>query len=145
VSRLVKLLRLDRDDRRLLAEAALLLVAIRLALMFVPFTRVRKSLARISRNRPRSHAVAPARAAWAVLVASRHVPGTSHCLTRALAGQLMLARSGIPARLRIGLARGEQGRLHGHAWLESDGKILIGGQEASDYTALSSFEGALDG
>jgi hypothetical protein len=141
VTRLGKLLRLEREDRLLLVEAATLLATIRVALVFVPFTRLRRSLARISARRPRRRALRPVHAAWAVDVASRYVPGTRHCLTQALAGQLMLARSGVPAHLRIGLARSDQGRLHGHAWLESEGTILIGGAEAGEYKELESFRG----
>jgi hypothetical protein len=145
VTRLGKFLRLAREDRLLLVEAATLLAVIRLALVFVPFTRLRRSMSRLSARKPRRRSLPPGRAAWAVEVASRHVPGTRHCLTQALAGQLMLARSGVPALLRIGLARNDEGKLHGHAWLESEGLILIGGAEAAEYKELNSFRGALDG
>jgi transglutaminase superfamily protein len=141
--RIEKFFRLNRDDRFLLIEAAAVLAGIRLALILVPFTRLRRRLADLSSNRPRGHSVEPARAAWAVAVASRHVPGTRHCLTRALAGQLILGRSGVASDLRIGLARNHRGKVHGHAWLESQGKIVIGGSEAAQYRRVESFSGRI--
>jgi hypothetical protein len=120
-----------------------LLAAIRMTLVVVPFVRVRKALGRLAGRGRRRNGSDPSRTAWALSVASRYVPGGRHCLTRALAGQLMLARSGIPSELRLGLGRGERGELHGHAWLESGGRIVIGGGEAGNYKPIDSFDGGL--
>lgn len=53
---------------------------------------------------------------------SRLVPGVT-CIHRALAGQRMLARRGVSARLAIGLRRGEEA-IEGHAWLEIGGGAI---------------------
>jgi len=51
-----------------------------------------------------------------VAVASRHLPHP-RCLTRAVAAQLLLARAGYLAEIRIGVRkRGD--KLDAHAWLE---------------------------
>jgi hypothetical protein len=63
--------------------------------------------------------VAPA-AVWAVDAASRLVPGPA-CLSRALAAQALLERRGHRAELRIGFRREPDGRLAGHAWVETAG------------------------
>ena len=47
--------------------------------------------------------------AWAVTHAARLVPGAS-CLTQALAAKQLLGNRGIPSRLRIGVARGDEER-----------------------------------
>lgn len=125
----------------MLLEAAVLLTGVRVAIVAFPFTALRRVLDRLARRFPRRGSLDPRRLSWALEVAGRNVPGTRHCLTQAVAGQVMLARSGIPAHLRIGLARGEQGELHGHAWLESGGVVVVGGAEASEYKQVESFRG----
>ena len=59
---------------------------------------------------------------------SRYVPGST-CLVQALAGQWMLLREGYPAQLRIGVSKAEG--FEAHAWVELEGKVLIGGPEES--------------
>jgi hypothetical protein len=81
------------------------------------------------------------RIAWAVGAASRYVP-TATCLSQALAAQVLLARHGHPASLRIGVARGAAGRLEAHAWIESRGRIVIGGTaDLARYTPLPALDG----
>jgi Transglutaminase-like superfamily len=38
----------------------------------------------------------------------------------------LLRRRGFVTDLRIGVMRGDSGRLEAHAWVELDGRILIG-------------------
>jgi hypothetical protein len=54
------------------------------------------------------------------------VPGAS-CLTQAIAGLLLLRRHGYAARFCVGVARGAAGDVCAHAWLEREGKVVIGG------------------
>jgi hypothetical protein len=54
---------------------------------------------------------------------------------------VLLARRGHPALLRIGVLKGEEGRLEAHAWLESKGRIVIGGSELERFTPLVALEG----
>ena len=73
---------------------------------------------------------------WAVQVASCYVPRAT-CLTQALAAQALLGFGGIPAAVRIGVAK-ETEDFEAHAWLESGGKILMGGAEAAQRYTRSS-------
>ena len=77
------------------------------------------------------------RVAWAVEMASWRMPGAKSCLTQALAAQVLLGRRGYPTLLHIGVAKGEQGRFRAHAWLESKGKVVIGGLEQEPFTLLA--------
>jgi hypothetical protein len=134
-----KLVALPPDDRRLLAEAALLVGASRLGLWLLPFRLLPGLLARLARlcaRRASKHMV-PDRIAWAVLVVSSYVPGAT-CLTQALAAHALLAERGCAARLRIGVARGARGRLEAHAWVEAEGRVVIGGPISGRYTPLAS-------
>lgn len=82
------------------------------------------------------------RITWAAGVASRVWPATGTCLSQALTAQVLLRRNGYPARLRIGVARREGERLQAHAWVESGGRVVMGGSESTleHYTRLSAFE-----
>jgi hypothetical protein len=103
---------------------------IRVALWRWPYARVRAGLAvRAARRATRAPATDP-RAdpdtlAWAVRAAARRVPSAS-CLTQALALQTLLGEVGIGADLRIGVARDPDGAFRAHAWLEHDGRVVIG-------------------
>ncbi len=126
--RLHRFLRLTPADRQLLVEAALNLAAIRLALGLFSFQTVLNLLTRMRGLRSRSvQGPQSSRIIWAVESASRHVPGTNTCLIRALAAHTLLNERSRPARLQIGVAKGPDGKLQAHAWVESDGKVLIGG------------------
>ncbi|HEX8917868.1 MAG TPA: lasso peptide biosynthesis B2 protein, partial [Chloroflexota bacterium] len=77
----------------------------------------------------------PARAARAVVGASRSIPRAS-CLTQAIAGRWLLASYGHPSQVHIGAARDNDGRLELHAWLDCNGTIVIGGEEYAAFQAL---------
>jgi len=130
--RLRKLARLTASERGLLLEAWLETAAVRFALWILPF-RAARGL-RWDKTPVLSQVSSPERVAWAVAVASRYVPKAT-CLVKALAGQALLARRGQPCRLHIGVAKPE-GRVAAHAWLEWEGRVLLGGSEADRYTHL---------
>jgi hypothetical protein len=79
------------------------------------------------------------RIAWAVSLAGRYVPRAT-CLTQALAMQILLKREGIAVQLHLGVAKDEQGRVTAHAWLEQDGRVLIGGGSLESYIMFDNLE-----
>jgi hypothetical protein len=141
---LSRVLTLTGEERRLLVMAVAWLAMIRLALGRLPFTTLR----RLAIGRPRNPAAPPRggefieRVVWAVAAASRRAPGWTTCLTQALTVQAMLARRGYPSRLHIGVTRSSQGELDGHAWVEYEGDILIGGSvpELARFVPLAAFD-----
>ena len=122
-----KFARLDASDRLLLAEAALVVPIVRLALTILPFRFVHRGVAAATRSLRRSAPTARAqeRITWAVMVVAARVPAAS-CLTQALAATLLLVRHGHEATLRVGVAKNDDGTLRAHAWLESAGKAILG-------------------
>ena len=70
---------------------------------------------------------------WATTTAARCVPGAS-CLVQAITGWSMLQEAGYPASLHVGVAKGEKVPLQAHAWIESEGRVLIGASEAKFHT-----------
>jgi len=120
-------------ERRLVMKAWFTLMAARILLWVAPYRWIESRFLP-----PRSAAaspVPPAEIARAVTRASKLVPFAT-CLTQALAGGLLIRRSGRDATIHFGVARGEAG-FKAHAWLESDGGILIGGSEAAAYLPLT--------
>ena len=123
---------LDPAERRLVLEAALFTVAVRLALSALSLRTVRGLLARIPAvTRPVSGDGASG-IARAVTRARAVVPGAT-CLVRALVVRTLLVRRGHTAHLRLGFVRSEGGVLSGHAWVESEGRVFDDTGEASCY------------
>jgi Transglutaminase-like superfamily len=71
---------------------------------------------------------------WAVRVVSRYLPGAT-CLTQALAAQALLAQSGFPSRVEIGVAKDARSRLQAHAWVVCHGQVVLGGQQLNHYNS----------
>lgn len=130
-----------RADWRLLCIAWGIVSLIRVSLWLLPFPCLRKALVRVGRRTGSSlrRRVAPAKIAWAVVVASRYVP-VATCLTQALATDFLLSRMGYHSILHIGVRLQEDGGFAAHAWVEYDGVILIGGQVQQRFTPLPPIE-----
>jgi hypothetical protein len=132
---------LPAQQKYLLAKAALVLCTIRLALWLVPFRVLRglvlKAGTRTAGNdRQTSYSID--RVSWALDLCSRHLAAPT-CLTQALAAMLLLKHAGHEADLRIGVAKDEGGKLQAHAWVESNGEIVVGAITGlSHFTILSS-------
>ena len=121
-------LHLEPEERLLVLEALVVVVAVRLGLWLLSFEKLRALVAQI-RQRPSGlqgyHSLSVDRMAWAVRAVSQYVPQAT-CLTQALAGQVLLGCRGHPTRLRIGVTKHLQTGLEAHAWLECDGRIVLG-------------------
>jgi Transglutaminase-like superfamily len=143
---LCKFLLLKPTERRLLLRTALLLWAARLGLWLLPLPTLRRLLTKLRGQEPvlaEGNSKNIEAITWAIAVAGLYVPAAT-CLTRALAGQILLAQYGEPAFLRIGVAKNEAGKLQAHAWVESRGRIVIGdSRDLFRYTRLLSVEGEL--
>ena len=126
MQRLRKLLSLDQRDRYLLISAVFLLGAVRIGLWIMPLPTLRRLLCR---RRQGTEALGTPntldRIPWAVASASRYIPGVK-CLDQALATQVLLRWYGCLSNLRIGVTRSKGGQLLAHAWVERQGKIVIG-------------------
>jgi hypothetical protein len=131
--------RLSRSRLRTLPGALAVVLFVRLCLRLLPVRAWGRATARHRRvRRPamRDTQTAAQDVVWAVRSVSRVVPGAT-CLTQALAAQVLLSRRGCMSRVRIGVARGPAGGLLAHAWLESDGVVVLGGPHVESYTPLN--------
>lgn len=116
--------------RLLIAEAMLRLVVARLLVDWVALRNWRRFL---GRNGEHSQAAGSRidharRLARAVERGAARLPIFTKCLPRAMALHWMMRSRDIPGSLVIGvLTTGDHGGRHAlHAWVESDGLILIG-------------------
>jgi hypothetical protein len=127
-----------------MAEAWLLLWSCRVALWCAPFPRVlgfaRFCAERTSRRRGLA-------SSQAVDVIQRALPLTlrASCLTQALAGWILLTRHGTNVRVKIGVSTSgqrspEQHGFQAHAWLEENGRVILGDvPEEDNATGLDAF------
>ena len=128
-----KFVRLPSRDRALLTRTVFTLAVARLATWVLPFDVGRRLLvgkragvATVTRDQVR----------WAMAQASRVIPGAT-CLPQALAAESLLTRGGIAADMHIGIMKTPAGKFLAHAWVESDGRIVVGDlPELDAYTRL---------
>jgi hypothetical protein len=147
MAHLRRFLRLSTTELWLLVKATLLLEVIKLGMQLLPFRALRRLLDRVAGTpagwrHTNYTSVDPSvdKIAWIVEMASRRTPGAKSCLTQALAAQVMLTRRGYPSRLHLGVAKGERGQFKAHAWVESEGKVVMGGSELGGFTPLTVLE-----
>ena len=136
-----KFFSLPVKERQILLKAFILLILIRLGLWLLPFRTLQRTLERLFQHpvTSDSRSPSPEKFSWAVSVVSQYVPAAS-CLTQALTLQALLSREGIHSDLAIGVARDDATGITAHAWVEIDGRVIIGGQERDRYTQLKSQE-----
>ncbi len=131
-----RVLKLSYRDRRLLAHAGLLVLGVRIGLWVLPYQVLRHRLRVEPKATTEPHPWP--RIVWAVTAVSRYVPKAS-CLTQALAAEALLCRNGYPAAVHIGVAKTVSATLEAHAWVEYQGKIVLGGGGMDRFTPLQPF------
>lgn len=115
-------------ERRLLLAALPIVLATRAGLWLLAPRRLAPILEQLAEATaaPQAHTDYAERAARAVIRASRLVPGVDS-LTQALATLTLMRRRGLAGRLRRGVRRDRHGALQTHAWVEHNGRVIIGG------------------
>lgn len=127
---------LSPADRRLRLAALRVIAAARVRLWLRPFPAVRAWAERAAAPAaPGSPAPSPSDVDRAVRSAASLVPGST-CLVKALAARVLLGRAGIPAGIRLGVARDGAGGLDAHAWVECADGTVVGERGRPDYAAL---------
>lgn len=118
--------------------AVLLIVVVRVGLWLLPSRTIVRVLRRLDAPKPneRSGQAVPLKViVWAVNAAARRVPKAT-CLTQALSARVLLRWFGYEARLCLGVAHNNDRSLRAHAWLEREGRVVLGGDGARALTRL---------
>ncbi|MDD3926012.1 MAG: lasso peptide biosynthesis B2 protein [bacterium] len=135
---LINLLKLKIRRRALYVRTAGWIIFTRLGLSLMSFNAFRRILHWTVRVMPGAACRAkytPAEITGAVKLLARSLPGDNACLVKGMAAKALLDRDGYTSRLCIGVARGDA-RLDAHAWVEIDGRTVIGGPGVRRYRRL---------
>jgi hypothetical protein len=125
---LTKYAALPRDRRSLLWRVLPLVFLLRVAVTVLPIRMVLRAVNRYAAPRDSGYGTGmrPDDIAWAVNVVGGRMLRHNPCLPQSLAGLLLFRRSGHPASLHIGVVKEAPGALKAHAWLESEGQVVVG-------------------
>src|SRR5687767_13339333 len=136
---LLNFLQLTTTEKLLILKSFFVVLAIRILLWLVPVKRLQGLF---TWNFEEKSDVSESD--WAKIISivrsvksvSRFVPMAT-CLTQALAASLLIRRCGQRSDLKIGVAKDDKAQLIAHAWLEKDGRIILGRHpEQSRFVAL---------
>jgi hypothetical protein len=125
---LARFLHLSTTEKILILKSFLVVLAIRVVLWVVPVELIRglspwNSAEKNAAGQSDWHEITSI--VRAVKAVSRFVPRAT-CLTQALAASWLIRRHGQSSDLVIGVAKDDRSRLIAHAWLEKDGRIILG-------------------
>ncbi len=134
-----------REQLRIGHTASLLLL-VYVALRSSSYPRVLAGVERAARLLPAKakddFRGALARAERVERVAHRIFPGHP-CLPQALTVCFQYWRRSLPARIHLGAMRDNAGALSAHAWVESNGEVIVGATERlAEYELFSGIEAA---
>ena len=127
-----KFLGVGWPERFAVVRATVLLLLARTSLALLPFPTILRLASRIRPRVPPSGTQDLRTMVWAVTVVGNRLFPTTPCLTQAVIVHRLLRRSGKPSELRIGVRKDRGGRFGAHAWVESEGEIVIGGKALSE-------------
>jgi len=148
MSAIQKWFKLPSLERRLVLRALPLVVSVRIGLWVLPWRWSLALTRRLSVARERRAPGTVYEVVQAVVRAAGRVPRAT-CLTRAIATSVMLGRRGMPASIRFGVARDAGGKFIAHAWVESEGRIVVGGTTSprryASFPAVAVSEGVSGG
>lgn len=128
MKKILKFLCLPYQKKKLLSQSMIAVIVIRLSLWLFPFKTLNhwlSAFAPVGSDDRKVEWNAVDSVATAVQWCSRYIPYAS-CLTQALAARTLLGLRGQNSQLKIGVDRDEDGKFMAHAWIEIDGKIIIG-------------------
>ena len=128
MKKVLKFLFLPYQKKKLLGQSLIALIMIRLSLWVFPFKSLNRWLctfASVNSSGRNIEENVVDNITSMVSACSCYVPYAS-CLTQALAARTLLGLRGQNSQLKIGVDRDEDGKFMAHAWVEIDGKIIIG-------------------
>src|SRR5262245_10671946 len=139
MDRLLRFWSLPRREKQLFCEAAVLLLISHICLKTVAFKHIDRFLRARWNDGARDSGDVSEDIKLANVSLSRVVnllPLKNLCLSRSMAGFIMLRRRGIPAVVVAGVKVSEDCSLHAHAWVDTGHAELNANPENSAFTAV---------
>jgi Transglutaminase-like superfamily len=130
----------ETTRRLYLREGATTLVAVRLAMRFVPSAWILAWAGRPPRRVRRFAGHEVGWVTWAIETLGDKPSWKGLSLPRALAAHWMLRRRGILSRLCLGVAEDGEA-LATYAWVEVGGDVVVGGAETTRFKRLAAYGG----
>jgi hypothetical protein len=133
---------LSRAERWRVVEAAMCLLAVRVAFGLLPLPQALRLFGIVRSDVSAGRIAAPdaGEISRAISRAARHVPFRAVCLQQAFAALLMLRRRGLAATVHLGLARADGADdLKAHAWSRCGDVPVTGGAQARDFVPVAAF------
>jgi hypothetical protein len=145
MARLFKLAALPWPEQRLYLKTALWLIAVKAGLLLFGFNRLRRFLE--WRSHPASSAADGGEMTQIVVVIQRIsaflAPVRIDCLPQALVGLRLMRQKGFTVQMKIGVLKNHGDRLCAHAWLEYQGRVVLGDlTDLHQFTAFPALEAA---
>jgi len=125
-----RFLKLNTSEKFILIKAFFLLLTARIMLWILPFSVIKKIIKKITvinQENDANSKISIETLTWAIRVMSIYTPKAT-CLTRAIAGQILLSRYNYSSNIKIGVYKNEE-EFEAHAWLEADDGIILGESE----------------
>jgi len=133
--KLRSLYKLSFGDVRILGEAMVLAIPVEIGVRCLALDALVTRLGRTRDNVRRSSELDLERAARLVEAAAAFYPLKATCLKKSLILLRILRTRGLPAELCLGVRKVEND-LTSHAWIECNGRILLGGGVEHLYATL---------
>lgn len=129
-TKLIRFGRLSPEDRWLYLRAAFWIGMARIWLAALPFQRLASRLNRETGS-TRADPELLRRIGSAVSAAGANVPWRSDCFPQAIAAHQLLKGHGYASTIHLGVDRGSEDELLGHAWVTC-GEVCVTGGETRD-------------
>jgi hypothetical protein len=141
--RLQKFNQLSIPEKLLFLQTMFVLASVTLGLRAIPWLKLQSFLLQLANWHVPSVArrrVSPRSITRSIRAASHYIPKAT-CLPQALTAQHLLIWNGYPADFQIGVAKDANGKLEAHAWVTSQNKIIVGGEQTINrFVSLSAME-----
>lgn len=127
MKRLVKFIRLPAFEKKVFFQAVYYHMLFRIRLITTSPQTLFRSVSKKSTFSKCSMLldIQSRRIAGIINAAGNVIPATT-CLSKALAGYVILNRYGYQAKLHIGVSQDKERMLEAHAWLSLNGDIILG-------------------
>lgn len=143
MNRLQKFNQLSGPEKLFFLQTLLVLASVTLGLRVIPWLKLQRLLLKLAHWHARSAVsgrVSLQSITRSLRAASHYIPKAT-CLPQALTAQHLLIWNRYPADFQIGVAKDPNGKLEAHAWVTSQNKIIVGGEQTiSRFVSLSANE-----